>query len=212
MGYSYRPAWITCSPGEWVLESLGTWEWCACARICVCVVVVVMRWQTLKGSDGGHLKAYFLPTSSSDVTAEDYPRAPLLPKQKLKLFSATWQKLGVEYLSIRVLEHLHCKTKNVHFGFGTLRGFSSLGNCSMQATEETAAVWNHCPVPPLGAEWQFSTAAMCMLAHWREQIHFWTSRNKWNHFLCYKFKPEDKLQGMNYKRFSGSLRRLRNRW
>ena len=54
--------------------------------VCVCVcVVVVVRWQALKGRNGGNLKGYLLPTGTSDATANRHSLSPQTKPQKLSL-------------------------------------------------------------------------------------------------------------------------------
>ena len=93
MGHSYWLAWVTCFPKEWVPESQGVLRVCVCVFVCVCVcvcvcvvvVVVAVRWQTLKGRNGGHLKGYLLTTGTSDTTANSHALSPQAKPKKLSL-------------------------------------------------------------------------------------------------------------------------------
>lgn len=105
------------------------------------VVVVMVTWQSLKGRDGGQLKVPFAHMHFRHKSQRSSYISPT-PKTKTKELSAARQKLSVEHLSILVLEHLHCKSRTSSLGF------SSLGNSSMQATEETLQLCeNHSPSP-----------------------------------------------------------------
>lgn len=144
MGYSYWLAWVICSPEEWVPESQGALK---VLSVSVCVSVCGGG-EMANSKRKGWWPLKRVPSTHRHFRHNSQRSFPQPPNKTEKALSATQQKLRADCSSIPVSEHLHCKTKKVQFGFGTQR-FSSLGNSSTRATEDTLQLCeNHSPFPP----------------------------------------------------------------